>query len=121
MHTEGHLLAFARDRIGERYILGGENLSLREFLASIARRTGRRAPRINLPRGPLYPLAEGAEMAARLTSKKPLLTVDGLRMSRYRMFFTSVKAERELGCHSRPCEDGIANALIWFRQAGYLA
>jgi dihydroflavonol-4-reductase len=52
---------------------------------------------------------------------EPLLTVDGLRMSRYRMFFTSAKAERELGCHSRTCEDGIADALIWFRQAGYLA
>ncbi len=52
---------------------------------------------------------------------EPLLTVDGLRMSRYRMFFTSAKAERDLGCHSRTCEDGIADALIWFRQAGYLA
>jgi dihydroflavonol-4-reductase len=119
--AEGHLMAFEHGRIGESYILGGENLSLRDFLAAIARRTGRPAPRINLPRLPLYPLALGSEALARLTGKEPLLTLDGLRMSRYRMYFTSAKAERELGYRSRPWEEGIADALSWFRQAGHLA
>ena len=70
---------------------------------------------------PLYPLAFGAEAVARLTGKEPLLlTVDGLRMSRYRMFFTSAKAERELGYRSRPYQEGVVDALTWFRKAGYL-
>jgi len=118
--AEGHLLAFERGRIGERYILGGQNLSLQELLAAVAGLTGRRAPRIKLPRGPLFPLAFGAEAVARLTGKEPLLTVDGLRMSRYQMFFTSAKAERELGYRSRPYQEGVVDALAWFRQAGYL-
>jgi dihydroflavonol-4-reductase len=118
--AEGHLLAFERGRIGERYILGGQNLSLQELLAAIAGLTGRRAPRIRLPRGPLFPLALGAEAVARLTGKEPLLTVDGLRMSRHQMFFTSAKAERELGYRSRPYQEGVVDALTWFRNAGYL-
>jgi dihydroflavonol-4-reductase len=119
--AEGHVLAFERGRIGERYILGGQNLSLQELLAAVAGLTGRRAPRIKLPRGPLLPLAFGAEAVARFTGKEPLLTVDGLRMSRYQMFFTSAKAERELGYRSRPYQEGVVDALAWFRQAGYLA
>ena len=118
--AEGHLLAFERGRVGERYILGGENMSLRDLLAEIARQTGRRAPRFSLPRGPLLPLALGAEAVARLTGKEPLLTVDALRMSRYRMFFTSAKAEHELGYRARPPSEAVADALAWFRQAGRL-
>jgi dihydroflavonol-4-reductase len=118
--AEGHLLAFERGRIGERYILGGENVLLRDLLAAIAGLSGRRAPRISLPRTPLYPLAYGAEAVARLTGKEPLLTLDGLRLARYRMFFTSAKAERELGYRSRPYQEGVADALAWFRKAGYL-
>jgi dihydroflavonol-4-reductase len=117
----GHLAAFERGRIGERYILGGQNLSLQEFLGTVAGLTGRRAPRIRLPRGPLFLLAYGAEAVARLTGKEPLLTMDALRMSRYRMFFTSAKAEDELGYRSRPYQEGVADALAWFRTAGYLA
>lgn len=118
--AEGHLLAFERGRIGERYILGGENLSLQTLLAEIARLAGRPAPRVKLPRAPLFPLALGAEAVARLTGREPLLTVDGLRMSRYRMFFTSAKAERELGYRARPWQEGVADAMAWFRGAGML-
>ena len=115
--AEGHLLAFERGRIGERYILGGENVPLQELLAAVADVIGRRAPRLKLPRLPLFPLAFGAEAVARLTGKEPLLTVDGLRLARYRMF----KAERELGYRSRPYREGVVDALTWFRKAGYLA
>ncbi len=118
--AEGHLLAFEHGRIGERYILGGENVLLQDLLAAIAGLSGRRAPRLKLPRAPLFPLAFGAEAVARLTGKEPLLTVDSLRMSRYRMFFTSAKAERELGYRSRPYQEGVVDALAWFRKAGYL-
>ena len=116
----GHLLAFEKGHIGERYILGGENLTLRQLLETIAELAGRKAPRFRLPRAPLMPLAFAAERVARLTGKEPLLTLDGLRMSRYRMFFTSAKAERELGYRSRPYREGVADALSWFRTAGYL-
>jgi dihydroflavonol-4-reductase len=118
--AEGHLLAFERGRIGERYILGGTNLTLQELLATIAGLTGRPAPRVKLPRGPLFPLAYGAQAIAHFTKKEPMLTVDGLRMSRYRMFFTSAKAERELGYRSRPYQEGVTDALAWYREAGYL-
>jgi dihydroflavonol-4-reductase len=116
----GHLLAFEKGRIGERYILGGENLTLQQLLATIAELAGRKAPRLKLPRAPLMPLAFAAERIAHLTGKEPLLTLDGLRMSRYHMFFTSAKAERELGYRSRPYREGVADALAWFRTAGYL-
>jgi dihydroflavonol-4-reductase len=118
--AEGHLLAFERGKIGERYILGGENVPLHKLLATIADAAGRRAPRIRLPRTPLFPLAYGAEAFARITGKEPLLTVDALRMSRYHMFFTSAKAERELGYRARAYQEGVIDALAWFRKAGYL-
>ena len=116
----GHLQAFEKGRIGERYILGGENLTLRQLLETIAELAGRKAPRLRLPRAPLMPLAFAAERLAHLTGKEPLLTLDGLRMSRYRMFFTSAKAERDLGYRSRPYREGVVDALSWFRSAGYL-
>ena len=118
--AEGHVLAFERGRVGERYILGGQNLSLQELLAAVASLSGRRPPTIKLPRWPLFPIALGAEALAVMTGKEPLLTTDALRMSRYRMFFTSAKAEQELGYRSRPYLDGVIDALAWFRKAGYL-
>ena len=118
--AEGHWLALRKGRIGERYILGGQDVSLREMLAEIARLTGREPPTVNLPRGPLYPLAFAAEAIARLTGKEPFLTADALKMSRHRMFFSSAKAERELGYQARPYALALADALAWFRQEGYL-
>jgi len=118
--AEGHLLAFERGRIGERYILGGENVLLHDLLATIADAAGRRAPRIRLPRTPLFPLAYGAQAFAFITGREPLMTVDALRMSRYRMFFTCAKAKRELGYSSRAYQEGVIDALAWFRKAGYL-
>ena len=95
-------------------------MTLAELLGEIARLTGRPPPRIRLPRGPLYPLAFAAEAMARVTKREPLLTVDGLRMSKHVMFFTSAKAERELAYKPRPAEAGIRDAIDWFRSAGYL-
>ena len=116
----GHVLAFANGREGQRYILGGEDFSLARMQAEIAGMTGRRPARINLPVGPLYPLAVGAEWVARLTGGEPMLTRDTLRMARKRMYFSSAKAERELGYTTRPAIEGLADAVAWFREAGYL-
>ena len=118
--AEGHFLALEKGRIGQNYILGGEDVSLQTMLADIARLAGRRAPTVKLPRGPLFPLAYGAELMARLTGKEPFLTADALRMSRYRMFFSSAKAKAELGYNARPYREGLEDALAWFGANGYL-
>ena len=118
--AQGHVAALTRGRVGERYILGGDNVSLVTMLTEIAQCAGGRAPRWKLPRGPLYPLAAVAETFARVTSREPFLTRDGLRMSEHRMFFTSAKASRELGFRARPYAEGLRDAVGWFREAGYL-
>ena len=116
----GHLAALTRGTIGERYILGGENVYLRDMLAEIARVVGRRPPRVRLPLAPLYPLAVVAEGVGLITGREPFLTLDGLRMARHLMFVNDAKARRELGYSTRPYRDGIADAIAWFRQHGYL-
>lgn len=118
--AEGHMLALSKGAIGQNYILGGHNVMLKEMLGEIARLTGRKPPRLSLPRAPLYPLAYAAEAAARLTRKEPMLTVDALNMSKHRMFFSSVKAKRELGYSIRPWRLAIADAVNWFKVSGYL-
>jgi len=117
----GHLLALDRGRIGENYILGGEDVALQTMLGDIAFLSGRKAPTIKIPRAPLFPLAWAAEAVARVTGKEPFLTADALRMSRYRMFFSSEKARRELGYTARPYREGLKDALSWFRENGYLS
>jgi dihydroflavonol-4-reductase len=116
----GHLAALQRGRIGERYILGGENVRLGTMLADVAEIVGRRPPTLRFPIAPLYPIALGAEWLARLTGKPPFATRDGLRMARHHMFFNDAKARRELGYTSRPYREAIADAIAWFKQAGYL-
>jgi dihydroflavonol-4-reductase len=115
----GHVLAAERGRIGERYILGGENLSLSEFLAAVTLLAGRRKPWLRLPIAPLMPLAWFAESLAGITGKEPFVTRDGLRMARKKMYFTSAKAASEFGYAPRPVREGLAEAIAWFRQAGY--
>ena len=118
--AQGHILALERGRIGETYILGGQDVALRDLLAVIAQFAGRRPPRVRLPRQPLFPLAYAAEAIARLTGKEPFITADGLRMAKQRMFFSSAKAERDLGYGARPYALGVKDAILWFRQAGYI-
>ena len=116
----GHLAAAERGRIGERYILGGENMSLAEILAEVSREVGRRPPRLQVPHAMLFPVAFGAEVAARITGREPFVTLDGVRMSRKKMYFTSDKASRELHYKPRPAREAIADAVRWFRAGGYL-
>jgi dihydroflavonol-4-reductase len=110
----GHLLAFHRGRIGERYILGGDDLTLRDILGTVASLTGRRPPTIRLPHDLILPLACLVEGWTRLTGgKEPQLTVDGARMARKKMFFSSAKAERDLGYRHRPAREALADAVAW--------
>jgi dihydroflavonol-4-reductase len=116
----GHLAALQHGRIGERYILGGENVLLSDMLADIARLVGRRPPTLKIPRAAAYPVAYAAELMARFRGVEPFATLDGLRMARHRMFFDDAKARRELGYVSRPYREGLADAIAWFRAHGYL-
>jgi hopanoid-associated sugar epimerase len=119
--ARGHLLAMEKGVVGRRYILGGQNASLAQMLAEIARIVGRKAPSVKLPRLPLYPLAWAAEGVAQLTGKEPFVTRDALKMASHHMFFSSARAERELGYQARPYGEALADALAWFRAQGYLA
>ena len=116
----GHVAAIERGKPGERYILGGENVTLRQMLHDIAAIVGRRGPLMRLPRHAVYPFAYGAEMVARVTGRAPFATIDGLRMARYTMHFDDSKARRDLGYASRPYRDGLVEAIGWFIKAGYL-
>jgi dihydroflavonol-4-reductase len=118
--AEGHLAALRRGAIGERYILGGANVPFADMLADIARIVGRKPPHLRIPRAVAMPVAYAAESMAWLTGREPFATVDGIRMSEHRMFFSAAKAERELGFRARPYLRGLEDAIRWFRDAGYL-
>jgi dihydroflavonol-4-reductase len=117
----GHLLAYRHGRIGERYILGGDDVTLREILTQIAALVGRRPPRVRLPYGVILPIAYAADLVARVTGRSGRITLDGVRMARKHMFFSSAKAVRELGYRWRPPRQAFMDAIVWFRQQGYLA
>jgi len=112
----GHLLARDLGRPGERYILGGADLSLKQILAIVAKHSGRRPPWVRLPRAAVFPVALVGEIIARLTGGEPVVTRDELRMARKHMYFSSGKAETELGYRWRPAERAIIDALAWFKE-----
>jgi dihydroflavonol-4-reductase len=116
----GHLLAFHRGRVGERYILGGQDMTLREILVEIAQLVGRQPPSIRLPSAVVMPIAYVAEAVARMTGRSTRITVEGVRMARKRMFFSSAKAVRELGYGWRAPTQAFAGAIDWFRGQGLL-
>ena len=116
----GHLLAFHRGRPGERYILGGQDMTLREILVEIAGLVGRKPPSIRLPSSVVMPIAYVAESFARVTGRATRVTVEGVRMSRKRMFFSSAKAARELGYQWRAPTQAFSDAIAWFREQGLL-
>lgn len=116
--AEGHMLAFERGRIGEKYVLGGENFSLAALLGLVAELAGRRPPRLRLTETVLWPVALASEGVARIAGIEPLVTRDHLRMARKKMFFSSAKARAELGYTARPAREAVADAIGWFRAQG---
>src|SRR5205807_3461765 len=118
--ARGHVAALRHGRIGERYILGGENVRFARMLADIAALAGRRPPRLRIPWFAALPIAWAAEAVSRVTGLEPLATLEGVRHARDRMFFSTAKAEQELGIRPRPYREALADALAWFRNAGYL-
>jgi dihydroflavonol-4-reductase len=117
----GHLLAHERGKVGERYILGGEDMTLQTMLTQIAGLVGRKPPRIRLPYAAVLPIAYLAEGFAAVTGRSGRVTLEGVRMSRKRMFFSSDKAISDLGYRWRPPLDAFADAVRWFREQGLLS
>lgn len=119
--AEGHLLAFERGSIGKRYVLGGENLTLQEILKRIAEIINKPPPRVRLPHSLILPVAYLAEWWARLvTGREPQITVDGVRLAKKHMFFSSERARSELGYNPRPAADALHDGVDWFQRRGYL-
>ena len=119
--AEGHLLAHDRGRIGERYVLGGQDMTLAEILRAIAEIVGRPPPKVRLPHNLILPIAVLAESWARLfKTGEPFVTIDGIRMAKKRMFFSSAKAKAALGYSHRPPQDALRDAVAWFEGNGYL-
>lgn len=119
--AEGHLLALERGRTGEKYILGNENLTLREIFQILAQISGLEAPRLRLPRWPILLLAYANHAISRwITGSEPRIPLDGVKMAAKRMFFDPSKAVRELGISQRPVRKALAEAVAWFRDQGYV-
>lgn len=118
--ARGHVLAAERGRRGERYILGGEDLTLKQILDRLAAITGLPSPRVKLPYA--FALAAGAVdtlFTGVLLKREPRVTLDSVRMGRKKMFASSAKAERELGWKIVPVDDALRRAVEWFRAHGY--
>src|SRR4051795_4208010 len=119
--ADGHIEAFERGKSGERYILGGENLTLKQILDKLAAITGLSSPRVKLPY--IFAFATGIideTITGRMLNKEPRATVDAVRMGKKMMFATSAKAERELGWKIVPVDDALRRAVVWFRDNGYV-
>jgi dihydroflavonol-4-reductase len=117
----GHLLALERGIIGERYVLGAQNMTLKEILTELAAITGHQAPRIRLPHNLVLPIACISEAWARLTrGKEPRITLVGVRLAKKKMYFSSEKAKRVLGFNPRPIEEALHDAVDWFQRNGYI-
>jgi dihydroflavonol-4-reductase len=118
--ARGHIRALEKGRTGERYILGGENLTLKQILDRLGAITGLPSPRVKLPY--VFALAAGVvdeTVTGRILGREPRATIDAVRMGRKKMFITSAKAERELGWRSVPVDDALRRSVEWFRANGY--
>ena len=118
--AKGHMQAFNKGKLGERYILGGTNLTLKEMLEIISVLCGNKPPKIRLPRKPLYPIGYFFEICARLFNiKYPILTVDMIRMAEKKMFYSSEKAKKELDYKHKSAKSALRDAIKWFIDNGY--
>jgi dihydroflavonol-4-reductase len=117
--ADGHLRAAERGRIGERYLLGDRNMSLREILETLARITGRRAPRLRIPWAVAYAAAVAESAIARVTGREPRVPLEGVQLARHKMFARCDKAVRELGFQPGNAEQALARAVEWYQRHGY--
>jgi dihydroflavonol-4-reductase len=119
--AEGHWRAATRGRIGERYILGHRNLSLREILGLLATLTGRLAPRFRMPVGVCVAMAHlDGWVEGGILRREPRIPLEGARMARKKMYFSAARAVRELDLPQTPIEEALARAVAWYRERAYV-
>ena len=119
--ARGHLLAMEKARPGERYILGGENLTLKQILDKLAAMTGLPSPKMKVPHAVAMGFAVFDQLLTGVVmGKEPRATIDAVKMGRKKMFASSAKADRELGYRSLPVEDALRRAVEWFQAHGYV-
>lgn len=118
--AEGHILAYDKGEIGERYILGGDNMTLRDIIQTVTDHVGRSGPWLKLPRAPLLPVAWLAEKISRVSGREPVVTVDALKMAAKHMYYSSDKAREKLGYAPRPSARALTESADWYRDNGYL-
>ena len=119
--ARGHLLAMEKARPGERYILGGQNLTLKQILDKLAAITGLPSPTMKVPHAVAMGFAAFDQFFTGIVmGREPRATIDAVKMGRKKMFATSVKAERELGYKVLPVEDALRRAVEWFQEHGYV-
>ena len=119
--ARGHLLAAERGRVGERYILGGRNLTLKQMLDMLSSISGRRGPRWKVPHVLAYAAGYVDAAVSRLRGREPQIPLEGVRMARHNMFVDASKAERELGFAPGPVEAALERAVSWYGANGYVA
>ena len=117
----GHLLAAEKGRPGERYILGGRNMTLKQILDALAAITGRSAPRIQLPHAFALMAGYADEVLSWVLSREPRIPLEGVKMSRHKMFVESDRAQRELGYKPTKVEAALERAVRWYEENGYIA
>ena len=117
--AEGHFAACERGRVGERYVLGGENLTLQQIFEKLALVTGKKAPRMRIPYAVAYAAGVASTSWASVTGKEPRAPLDGVRMARKKMWVRHDKAARELGYTARPATEALRQAAEWFQANGY--
>ena len=119
--AEGHLAALRRGQPGERYVLGGRNMSLREILETLATIAHLPAPKIQMPYGVALCAGVVDSWVSRLLGRTPRIPLEGVKMARHKMYVSSAKAERDLGYHPGPVEPALERAVRWFVENGYVA
>jgi dihydroflavonol-4-reductase len=118
--ARGHLAAAEKGRVGQRYILGNRNMTLKEILDVLSRLTGLPSPRLRLPHWVPLTAAAVDTALARVTGREPRVSLESVRMSTHRMFFDASRAVHELGLPRTPVEEPLSRAVEWFRERGYV-
>jgi dihydroflavonol-4-reductase len=117
----GHLLIAEKGKVGERYLLGGENLTLKQMLDTLAKITGLRAPILKIPHGLALGVAYANTVFSRLVGREPGIPVEGVKIARHMMFVDCARAERELGFQAGPVVAALERAVRWYEANGYIA
>jgi len=117
----GHLLISEKGKIGERYLLGGENLTLKGMLDILAKITGLRAPMLKIPHGLALGVAYANTVFSRLVGREPGIPIEGVKIARHMMFVDSSRAQRELGFKAGPVAAALERAVRWYEANGYIA